>query len=145
MDEISNYYPSIDKNILDNYCKNCDLKNLIHLSTKTELPIFNKKNKRWQLKSKDKLLKECEKIKKKELKTTTTMLSNLAKLSICNTNDIKKICNKLENKIINIDEMVTCINLLEDNSIFIPEKKSINLNLSNYSSSDSFIELYSNC
>jgi uncharacterized protein YydD (DUF2326 family) len=48
---------------------NNNIKNLILLSSKTELNIFNKKKNKWELKSKDKLLKDYEKIKRKELKS----------------------------------------------------------------------------
>jgi len=48
---------------------NNNIKNLILLSSKTDLNIFNKKKNKWELKSKDKLLKDYEKIKRKELKS----------------------------------------------------------------------------
>jgi len=112
--EIDKYYSSIDKSLLNNFCKNSNLKNLINLSTQTDIYIFNKKNKKWQLKSKNVLLKECDQIKKKELKVSSSMLSNLAKLN--NTNDfntVKSICQNLENKISNIDKIITYINNLD--------------------------------
>jgi len=111
---IDQYYSSVDKNLISNLCKNNNLKNLIKLSTISELYIFNKKNKKWYLKSKDKLLKECENIKKKELKTSSIMLSNLAKL---NTNhdvsNIKDICETLQTKISKLDNIINCINHID--------------------------------
>ena len=77
MEEINKYYPGIDKNMLTDLCKNNSLKNLINLSTQTDISVFNNN----KLKKKEKLLKECEKIKKQELKKSSTMLSNLAKLN----------------------------------------------------------------
>ncbi len=59
---LDNYYSLVDKNLMDNMYKNNNLRNLLNLSTKSELYIFNKKNKKWQLKSKDKLLKENDKV-----------------------------------------------------------------------------------
>ena len=47
---------------------NNNIKNLILLSSNTDLNLFNKKKNKWILKNKDKLLKDYEKIKKKELK-----------------------------------------------------------------------------
>ena len=47
---------------------NNNIKNLILLSSNTDLNLFNKKKNKWVLKNKDKLLKDYEKIKKKELK-----------------------------------------------------------------------------
>ncbi len=109
--DFNEYYSSVDKKLLENMFKNNNLKNLINLSTKTELYVFNKKNKKWQLKSKDKLLKECEQIKKKEIKESSLMLSNLAKLSKINEyNSVSSIYNNLQSKIANIDKIVDCIN-----------------------------------
>lgn len=111
---IDQYYSSVDKNLISDLCKNNNLKNLIKLSTVTDLYIFNKKNKKWHLKSKDKLLKECENIKKKELKTSSTMLSNLAKLNTFqDISEVKDICDHLQNKISNLDNLINCINHIE--------------------------------
>ena len=48
---------------------NNNIKNLILLSSNTDLNLFNKKKNKWVLKNKNKLLKDYEKIKKKELKS----------------------------------------------------------------------------
>jgi len=48
---------------------NNNIKNLILLSSNTDLNLFNKKKNKWILKNKEKLLKDYEKIKKKELKS----------------------------------------------------------------------------
>ena len=40
---LNEYYLSVDKNILENMYKNNNLKNLINLSNKTDIKIFNKK------------------------------------------------------------------------------------------------------
>jgi hypothetical protein len=108
---------------------NINLKNLINLSTQTEIDIFTKNKK---IKDKDKILKECDKIKKQELKKTSSMLSNLAKLN--QDNDIKEvqlICQNLENKITNVEKMIDCVKMLETKEK--KEKKS------------NYIECYSNC
>jgi hypothetical protein len=148
---IDEYYSCIDKNILNDLCKNKDLKNLINLSTITDLYIFNKKNKKWKLKSKDKLLKECETIKKKEIKITSNMLANLAKLNNnYETTNIKKICDNLHSKIINLDNIANYIHNLDSTISPIDNKKIKIIDIDNnlLSSSDSFngfIESYSNC
>ena len=146
MDDITNnikideYYSRIDKNILTNLCKNENLKNLIHLSTYTDIYVFNKKNKNYQLKTKDKLLKECEQIKRKEIKTSSSMLSNLAKLNDTHNSDsIKKLCNNLQSRITNIDNFVDCLNKID------AKENNIILDVLSDSSSDNFIEYYSNC
>ena len=135
---IDQYYASVDKKILTNLCKNDKLKNLINLSSQSDIYIFNKKNKKWQLKTKEKLLKECNQIKKKEIKSSSSMLSNLAKINNNDVKKIKNICNNLENRITNIDLIIDHINDI-DSEIdynFIPTIIDLN---------DSYIECYSNC
>ena len=122
---LNEYYSSVDKNLIENMFKNNNLRNLINLSTKSDLYIFNKKNKKWQLKSKDKLLKECNQIKKKEIKESSLMLSNLAKLANNNEyNSVYCIYNNLQTKIADIDKIVNCINHInissESNNNFNP-------------------------
>jgi len=166
---LNDYYSSVDKNLLENLYKNNNLRNLINLSSKTDLYIFNKKNKKWQLKSKDKLLKECNQIKKKEIKESSIRLSNLAKLTNNNEyNSVTSIYNTLQLKIADIDKIVNCINHIDTSSesinqdffkpnivsfdeIPINKKEStINLNLEIDSKSESsccenYIECYGNC
>lgn len=150
---INNYYSSVDKDVLNNY-KNGKLKNLIYLSTTTDLYLFNKKNKKWQIKNKDKILSECKNIKKKELKKSSNMLSNLAKLSIESNNNIKKIYDNLQYKLDSIDKIMNGIRNLEieDTVDTIAEKPKKNMS-SKYSSIlpkkidytyNNFIECYSN-
>ena len=161
---LNDYYSLVDKNLMDNMYKNNNLRNLINLSTKSELYLFNKKNKKWQLKSKDKLLKECNQIKKKEIKESSVMLSNLAKLSNNNEyNSVSNIYNNLQTKIADIDEIVNCINHIDvssesisnnfnPNIVNFDNKKmssiNIELNLDTKSespSSENYIECYGNC
>ncbi len=104
---------SVDKNVLENFCSNSNIKNLIYLSSQMELNPFNKKNKKWQLKSKDKFIKECEQVKKKELKEFSTALANLAKLGCNNTIDVKNIYKNFECKLENLDKIITCANHIE--------------------------------
>ena len=58
-----------DYNLPSDLLVNNNIKNLILLSSKTELNVFNKKKDKWVFKSKDTLLRDYEKIKKKELKS----------------------------------------------------------------------------
>ena len=160
---LNDYYSLVDKNLMDNLYKNNNLRNLINLSTKSELYIFNKKNKKWQLKSKDKLLKECNQIKKREIKESSIMLSNLAKLSNNNEyNVVSNIYNNLQTKIADIDEIVNCINHIDisseslnnfnPNIVNFDNKKDslintdLNLDVKSDSSSyENYIECYGNC
>ncbi len=105
-----NYYSSVDKNTLNNLCSNNNIKNLIYLSSQVDLNPFNKKNKKWQLKNKEKIIKECEQFKKREIKEFSYTLSNLAKLGSNNTSDVKNICKNYEEKLDNIDKIISCAN-----------------------------------
>jgi hypothetical protein len=134
--KINEYYSSVDKNYINDLCKNNNLRNLIHLSTTTDLYLFDKKHKKWHLKSPNKLLKKCESIKKKELKNSSSILSNLAKLNNDNIN-VSTVCDNLKCKINNIDNMIRYIHAVEKE----PEN-IISLNIQN---SEDYIECYSNC
>lgn len=171
---IDSYYSNIDKQYINNLCKDNNLKNLINLSTINDLYVFNKKNKKITLKSKDKLLKECNNIKKKELKQSSVVLSNLAKLS--GTHDlylVKNMCDDLQYKITNLNNLIDCIHNIEasqtqqiipikmidinkeNNIVNFDNSSNNNLkiidikhNLDNYSlsnDSENFIECYANC
>ena len=168
---IVKYYNSIDKDYINDLCKNASLKNLLNLSIQTELCVFNKN--RSKLKNKNILLKEFDKIKKKEIKKSSDLLLNLAK--IYNNTDlidnkkplndeIKNIYKKLEDKITNIDDIIRTINIIDINNVnkkttykvindkVINDKvinnyernNIININLPILSSED-YIEYYSNC
>jgi hypothetical protein len=126
---ISEYYSSIDKHVLDNLYKDEIFKNLIKLSTVTDIYLFNKKNQNWYVKTKTKLLKECDNSKKKEIKYTSSLLSNLAKLNKINDNDfdyVKNIYRNLEDKIDNIDKFINYINNIDMN-ILLKKNKTIKL------------------
>ena len=75
------YYKNI--NINDYINNNINLKNLLELSTITNLYVFNKKKK---LKDKRILLKECDYKRKQKVREVTSILSNS---KIKNTPDIK--------------------------------------------------------
>ena len=140
MEEINKYYPGIDKNILSDLCKNNNIKNLINLSAQTDIQVLNKN----KLKKKEKILKECEKVKKQELKKSSMMLSNLAKLNQDNNikmvknnevtvlENVQTIYKNLESKISNIDKIIDYVKVLDSEN---PEKTE----------TENYIECYSNC
>ncbi len=121
--DLDSYYPTVDKNILENLCSNTNIKNLIYLSSQMDLNPFNKKNKKWQLKNKDKFIKECEQVKKKELKDFSATLTNLAKLGSNNTIEVKNIYKNFEHKLENLDKIITCANNIETVEVPIEKKE----------------------
>ena len=140
LNEINSYYSSVDKTVIGDLCKNPNLRTLLLLSAESNVNVFNKKKNKWELKPNNKILKDCEQSKKKEVKASSSMLSNLAKLNSTST-EVTNICHSLENKITNIDKMIDCVNTI--GIIKEPIKPRTKEVLSE--SSDSFIECYSNC
>jgi len=109
---IETYYKNIDKPVIDNCVNNLNLKNLLALSTITDLYLFTKKKKKneWKLKDKRELLKECDIKRKKTIKEVSTSLNVLSKNK--STNLVKEIKIKndtLLNKIENIDSLIETI------------------------------------
>ena len=111
MDNIENYYNDIDKPIINDCINNLNLKNLLALSTVTDLYVFSKKKKnQWKLKDKRELLKECEYKRKKTIKEVSTSLNILVKNKSPNiTKEIKIKNDNLLNKIENIDSIIETI------------------------------------
>lgn len=123
-EDIAKYYSSIDSPTINNLYRDDYFKNLIKLSTVTDLYIFCKKNKRWILKEKQTLLNECKKTKKREIKKSSYILGNLAKLCPNNSYEQIKLVNQdLEIKIKNIDNIIS---MIDDKN-------------------DDYIEMFSNC
>lgn len=130
IDTIMNYYSTVEKPVITEFCKNIYFKNLLKLSTQVDLHLLSKRNKKWYIKSKDKIIDECNKMKKKKIKDTVSALSNLAKL--CPDNSIlqlKETNSKLEDKLTNIESLID----------------HIKLNLDTEESDEEYLECYSNC
>jgi hypothetical protein len=109
---IETYYKNIDKPVIDNYANDLNLKNLLALSTITDLYLFTKKKKKneWKLKDKRKLLKECDIKRKQTIKEVSTSLNVLSKNKSTNlVKEIKIKNNTLLNKIENIDSIIETI------------------------------------
>ena len=92
------------------------IKNLVNLSTNNNINIYDKNNK---IKSKEKIINDCLKKKKKELKDISKVLLNLSKLS--QFDNVKDVYSNYENKINNIDKIIKIVNTEEDN-IYYTEK-----------------------
>jgi tRNA(Met) C34 N-acetyltransferase TmcA len=109
--KIENYYKNIDKPLIDNYINNVNLKNLLALSTITDLYLFKKKKKNeWKLKDKRQLLKECEQQRRKTIKEVSSSLNDLNKTKSVNvTKEIKKKNENLMNKVECIDSIIETI------------------------------------
>jgi hypothetical protein len=130
IDTIMNYYNTVEKPVITEFCKNVYFKNLLKLSTKTDLYLLSKRNKKWCIKETKSILNECTKKKKKEIKNTVSALSNLAKL--CPKDSIlqlKATNTKLEDKLSQIDSLID----------------HVKLNLDTDTDTDEYLECYSNC
>jgi len=83
-----------------------NLKNLMELTNDTPINIFNKKKNNITLKNTDTIIKECNKIKKKEVNEAKYMLSNLSKLNT-GYDDIRKHYNN----IVKVDKIIEYLTL----------------------------------
>jgi hypothetical protein len=110
MNNIEKYYKNVDKPVIDNYTNNFNLKNLLELTSITDLYVFTKiKNNQWKLKDKNKLLQECQKKKNNKIKEVTTSLKALSKCTTQNKFDIKNKNNEILDEINNIDNLIETI------------------------------------
>ena len=107
--KIENYYKNINKNIINNYVKEYNLKNLLELTTITDLYIFSKKkNNEWKLKEKNLLIKECEYKRKIKIAEINKELKNLSKKKNIIV-EVKKKNSNILNQIETIDNLINTI------------------------------------
>ena len=109
---IIDFYKKINKPIIDKMVTDNSFKNILELSTVSEIPLLKKKKNNWFLKDKKKILKEIENTKKKKIKE---MKNNLSKINIIKINDIKENNNKLISDLESIDLLK---NNIEDDNIY---------------------------
>lgn len=106
---IEDFYKDIDKPIINQYINN-NLKNLLELSTITDLYVFTKKNNNWKLKNKRQLLKECDIKRKIKIKEVSTTINGLLKNKSCEiTKKIKMENDNLFKYIEDIDNFIDII------------------------------------
>lgn len=93
-----------------------NLKNLLELSAGLNISVYNKRHK---LRAQNTLIKEVEKIKKKELKKTFSLLSNLAKLSQKGGDIIEsdETVTLLQENIYKIDEFIKILPTVYEKNI----------------------------
>jgi hypothetical protein len=165
LEQISNFYSGIDEKTLNNISKNnTNIRKLIKLSTITDVKVLDRYNKSWKLKDKEKIIDNCNKIKNKQLKSSGSLLSKLAKLNqdYKIKENVRFIYNELENKLDNINKIINYTKDINNKNEYKTENsknrknKTIKLNitdiincktennLDSYNLSDSYIECYSN-
>lgn len=129
--KISDYYKDFD---LPNSClSNDSFRNLLELSATNDIQIFDKKNKeKTKIKNKNKIMKECEKLKKIKIKELTKELNKYT--TNIESQKIKETNNKYVNNLESIDSI---INIVSNDS----DIEKLNKLLSD---SEDFIEKFSN-
>lgn len=130
--KISDYYK--DFNIPNEVFDSKSLKNLLELSAANEINIFDKRSKK-KIKKKDKILKQCEDMKKIKLKEYTKEIKKFGNNEEIRCDKIKKAN---EHFFENIESIDSIMNILKNESDDI-EKLNHLLN-----SDDEFIEIFSN-
>ena len=110
--DIEKYYKNIDKPIINEYVNKYNLKNLLELTTITDLYVFTKKkNNEWKLKEKNKLLKECQMKRKLKIKEVKNTIQDIAKHK--STTIINEVKNKNINILTDIENIDTLIDTIE--------------------------------
>jgi hypothetical protein len=109
---IIDFYKKINKPIIDKMVTDNSFKNILELSTVSEIALLKKEKNNWYLKDKKKILKEIESTKKKKIKE---IKNNLSKINIIKINDIKENNNKLISDLESIDLLK---NNIEDDIIY---------------------------
>jgi hypothetical protein len=104
---VSNFYKDINEPIINKIITNNSFKNILELSTLSEIPIIKKEKNNWYLIDKPIVLKNITTLQKKKIKE---IKKNLSKIDIIKINDIKNSNNKLFSDLESID-------LLKDNII----------------------------
>ena len=102
-----------------------NLKNILKINNDNNLFKYDKIKKKWVLKDKYKIIKNCNNEKKNKLKNFSKMINNLSKIPNENTlKNIRDLNKKFELEIENLDKIIKQV--------------------MSESESDDFIEIYSN-
>lgn len=109
---INGFYKNIATSIINNMVSDNSFKNILELSSLSEIPLLKKKKDIWCLIDKKILLKNITRTKNKKLKE---IKNNLSKIDIIKINDIKENNNRLFSDLESIDLLK---NNIEDDEIY---------------------------
>jgi gas vesicle protein len=111
INNLEKYYKNIEKPIINDCLNKLNLKNILELSTITDLYLFTKKKKTdWKLKEKRILLKECDIKRKQKIKEFTDNLNELSKYKSKNIlSQVKEKSNNIFNDIETLENMIESI------------------------------------
>jgi len=107
---IIDFYKNIDVPIINNMVANNSFKNILELSSISEISLLKKQKKKWCLIDKRKILKDIEVTKKKKI---NEIKNNLSKIDIIKIDDIKNNNNKLLSDLESINLLKN--NIIDDN------------------------------
>ena len=127
--KISDYYKDFD--IPEIYYNNNNLRNLLELTVENDIHIFSSNNKKLKIKSKKKILKECNNKKKIKLKEFSKELDDYNTNTVdINSSYLEGTNNKYINNIKSIDNIIKILDTDFHKLVSIQN--------------DKFIETYSN-
>ena len=131
--KISDYYK--DYNLPKSCFDSNSIRNLLELSAINNVQLFDgDKKKKYKIKSKKKIIKECEKLKKIKIKELRKELNNYTSQENIDSEKIINTNNKFVNNLESIDSIINIVNT--DNDIDKLNKLIVD--------SDDFIEIFSN-
>tara|TARA_E500000178_G_C16633609_1_gene578800 strand:- start:38 stop:457 length:420 start_codon:yes stop_codon:yes gene_type:complete len=130
--KLSDFYK--DLNIPETCFNKESVRNLLQLSADNNLNLFNNKNRKIKTKSKKKIVKECEQLKKIKIAELSKELNKFKKDQSINSEKILETNNKFLNNLESIDSIINIVNTENE----IDELNNL------LSDSDEFIEMFSN-
>ena len=131
--KISDYYK--DYNLPKSCFNNNSIRNLLELSAINNVELFDEnKQKKYKFKNKNKIIKECQKLKKIKIKELTKELNAYTTRQNIDSEKIINVNNKFVTNLESIDSIINIINT--DNDIEKLNRLIID--------SDDFIEKFSN-
>tara|TARA_B100000161_G_C33512087_1_gene396853 strand:+ start:229 stop:657 length:429 start_codon:yes stop_codon:yes gene_type:complete len=133
--KISDYYK--DYNLPDSCFNSNSIRNLLELSALNNVQLFDEdKKSKYKIKSKKKIIKECQKLKKIKVKELRKELNKYTGKNNVDSEKIINANNKFVNNLESIDSIINIVN--KDNLINIDKLNNL------ISESEDFIEIYSN-
>ena len=119
-----------------------EIKNLINLSNIINIDLFKINRKRWVIKDRRQLIRECNKEKKKTLKNLSKNITNVAKnigRDDVSKLDIETINNQYYDRVNNIDSMINELTSEKTENL-----KNLTFPITELVNNSSYIDIYEN-
>lgn len=134
-----------DFNIPDEFYKKNNIKNLLELSAKNDIVLFENRYKKPKVKDKNKIIKECKKKKKKRINDFSKRLKEITKNPGIIDIKITDINDKYVDDINSIDNLINALLSEDEDDFEYIDLKLGKINILDDSDSDSdYIDVFRN-